>query len=165
MRSLVALAAACVMLVACSNTPTKPGEPVEFNIHWRQGAPTLRSTHLREDFQQHTHFGPYAPEVVLMLVSSEGTEKESRQWQEVFKADPESRTFIVVTADLSGMREDYYSVDVKTAERLYQGRSKGFHVFLLDSSGRLILESEEVLPAEVIRRNFPIDTEYKGPVN
>lgn len=164
MKRLTTLAASLI-LAACSAPSISPGEPVEFDIHWREGAPTLRSTHLREDFQEHTHFGPYAPEVALMLVPSAGTSEESQQWQEVFEADPESRTFIVVIADLSGMRKDYYSVDVSTAERLYQGRSKGFHVLLLDRSGRLILESDEVVPAEVFKKHFPIDTEYKGPVD
>ncbi|GGX48729.1 hypothetical protein [Saccharospirillum salsuginis] len=152
-------------LVACSTNSIKPGEPVEFDIHWREGKPTLRSTHLREDFQKRTHFGPYAPEIALMLVPSEGTEKESQQWREVFEADPESRTFIVVMADLTGLRKDYYSVDVSTAERLYEGRSNEFHILLLDNSGRLILESDEVVPADVIQEHFPIDTEYKGPVD
>lgn len=153
-------------LAACSTTPTKVGEqigdPVEFDIHWLEGKPTLRSTHLREDFQRHTSFGPLEAEIVLILVPSKGTQKELEQRRELNKVDSEARTIIGVIADLSGMREDWYSVDVETAERLYQGRSRSFHILLLDSDGRLLKESTEVLPAEVIRQYFPLENEAEG---
>ena len=151
-----------LVLAACSTTSVKPGEPLAFNIHWAEGEPTLRSTHLREDFAEHTPYGSIEPEVVLMLVPSKGTSEERRQRQELNKVDSEARTFIGVIADLSGMRKDYFSVDVKTAEQLYQGRGKGFHILLLDSSGRLILESDKVLPAEVLRQHFPKGNLHSG---
>lgn len=155
--------AAIFMLAACSTPQPKPPAPLEFDIHWREGEPTLRSTHLPQDFAEHTPYGPYAPEVVLLLVPGKGTPEEDLQNQELDKVDSEARTYIQVIADLSSERKGWYYVDVETAERLFQGRSNGFHVLLLDSSGRLLLESDEVIPAEVVREYFPIDTEYKGP--
>ena len=162
MRRLMVLALT-LTLGACTTSPTKQSEPVEFEIQSVDSDFTVRSTHLREDFQESTLYGPIEPEVVLILVPSKGTQKEFEQNRELEKVDSEARTFIGVIADLSGEREHYYHVDVETAKRLYQGRTKGFHILLLDSNGHLIVESDEVLPAEVIRSHFPIDPVHEGP--
>lgn len=156
MRHLTALVVTLI-LVACGTSPTKPGEPVEFEIQSVGSDFTLRSTHLTEDFQERTLYGPIEAEIVLILVPSQGTAEEHRQELELAKVDSEARTFIGVIADLSGEREDFYHVDIETAERLYQGRSKGFHILLLDEEGQLLVESDEVIPAEVIREYFPLD--------
>lgn len=144
-------------LVGCGGKgEAKPASPMEFTFYGTDKSHTYRSTHFAKDLEAAGYnVGP--TEMAVLLVPQVGTPEHDRQRKALLNAGPEERAFAVITADQSGTYTLGYHTSPDITATLYQERSQGFHILLLDSSGYLLLESDEVLPSEVIQQYFPID--------
>jgi len=144
------------ILVGCVGVSSEASDLPEFVYYGTNKTNTYRSMHLAEDFQA-AGYGDITPEIAVIMVPNTDVPEYRAQSRELIQADPENRTFVIVTADRSGDYVDGYHMSSESTQLLYESREDGFHILLLDGAGDLLFESDEVVPASVIERYFPLE--------